>query len=370
MKNLLSIPVLFLFACAQAKPPTVRLAQLVGLLLVAGCALLSAASCTRPKSTSVSQQVGSLPIIDMHLHAHRLADYGGGMPVCANNQEILYAGVDPREPTAPASSPQIKTCASPVPAPSNDDAVMRQTLALLERYNIFAVTTGSLDRVRAWHAASPDRIIPAHAFADPGSEGVGEFRGLLRNHELAVLAEVSPQYLGLSLDDPSLEPYFALAEEFDIPIGAHLGEGPYGGPYGPFPKYRARLTSPFQVEDVLTRHPKLRLYVMHYGSPLVDEMIAVMYAHPQVYVDIAGNDWQFPREHFYGQLKKLVDAGLGKRIMWGSDQMVWPRTIEIAIATIENAPFLTTEQRRDVFYNNAARFLRLSEEQMAKHRRR
>ncbi len=47
--------------------------------------------------------------------------------------------------------------------------------------------------------------------------------------------------------------------------------------------------------------------------------------------------------------------------------MVWPRTIEIAIETIEKAPFLTDEQKRDIFYNNAARFLRFSDEEIAKH---
>jgi hypothetical protein len=49
--------------------------------------------------------------------------------------------------------------------------------------------------------------------------------------------------------------------------------------------------------------------------------------------------------------------------MWGSDQMVWPRAIEVAIETIENAPFLSEEQKRDIFYNNAARFLRFTEEE-------
>lgn len=106
---------------------------------------------------------------------------------------------------------------------------------------------------------------------------------------------------------------------------------------------------------------------MHYGSPLVDEMIALLYAHPQVYVDVAGNDWGYPRPHFYRQLRKLMEAGLGERIMWGSDQMVWPRTIEIAIETIEKAPFLSESQKRDIFYHNAARFLRLSEEEIARH---
>jgi predicted TIM-barrel fold metal-dependent hydrolase len=34
---------------------------------------------------------------------------------------------------------------------------------------------------------------------------------------------------------------------------------------------------------------------------------------------------------------------------------------------IEDAPFLTAEQRRAIFYNNAARFLRLSPEEVARH---
>jgi predicted TIM-barrel fold metal-dependent hydrolase len=56
--------------------------------------------------------------------------------------------------------------------------------------------------------------------------------------------------------------------------------------------------------------------------------------------------------------------------MFGSDQMVWPGAIEIAIANVESANFLTPEQKRDIFYNNAARFLRLSPEEMAQHRER
>ena len=41
--------------------------------------------------------------------------------------------------------------------------------------------------------------------------------------------------------------------------------------------------------------------------------------------------------------------------------------IERAVAVIEEAPFLTEEQKRDILYNNAARFLRLSEEEIARH---
>ena len=45
--------------------------------------------------------------------------------------------------------------------------------------------------------------------------------------------------------------------------------------------------------------------------------------------------------------------------MFGTDQMQWPDAIGMAIEVIESAKSLTEEQRRDIFYNNAARFLRL-----------
>ena len=51
-----------------------------------------------------------------------------------------------------------------------------------------------------------------------------------------------------------------------------------------------------------------------------------------------GRDRWYPREYFYGQLRSFTDAGFGKRIVFGSDQMMWPGVIEPAIAIIEEAP--------------------------------
>jgi predicted TIM-barrel fold metal-dependent hydrolase len=48
-------------------------------------------------------------------------------------------------------------------------------------------------------------------------------------------------------------------------------------------------------------------------------------------------------------------------MLFGSDQMIWPETIRLAIETTESTDFLTDEQKRDIFYNNAARFLRLDD---------
>ena len=304
------------------------------------------------------------PIIDMHLHAFRL-DFAAGAEVCPGSQPTVFPAIDPKAAFDPAN---MASCAAPFRAPASDEALMRETLAMLTKYNIRrAVTSGDLADVAAWRAAAPDRIIPALGFARSSPVGVEEFRRLHREKAFEVFAEVATQYRGVDASDARWEPFFALAEELDIPVGIHLGEGPPAAARFPgYETYRAALTTPFQLEAVLFRHPKLRLYVMHYASPLVDEMIAMMFTHPNLYVDVACNDWLNPRAQFYDHLKRMVDAGFGKRIMFGSDQMLWPQTIGEAVEAIEQAPFLSAEHKRDIFYNNAARFLRLSESEIAR----
>jgi hypothetical protein len=54
--------------------------------------------------------------------------------------------------------------------------------------------------------------------------------------------------------------------------------------------------------------------------------------------------------------------------MYGSDQIVWPQVIDVAIETINSTTFLTPKQKEDIFYNNAAKFLGLSKEEIARHK--
>ena len=308
--------------------------------------------------------VTQLPIIDMHIHAELLSEFGGGeTAVCTGDQKLVLPAIDPKLPFNPQD---MGTCAKPIKSSATDEKLLTETIEMFRRFNIRrAVTAGPFEILDKWYAAAPDRIIKAQSFADrqPSPE---EFRRLFKEGKFSVFAEVGMQYRGLSPSDEVYEPYFTLAEELDIPVAIHLGEGPPGGIHtiGP-PKYLVAMGSPLLLEKVLVRHPKLRVYVMHYGSPLVDEMIAMLFSHPNLYVDIACNNWGFPRKQFYEALRKMVDAGFEKRIMFGSDQMAWPGTIAKAIETVEQAPFLTRSQKRDIFYNNAARFLRLTKDEIA-----
>jgi predicted TIM-barrel fold metal-dependent hydrolase len=64
-----------------------------------------------------------------------------------------------------------------------------------------------------------------------------------------------------------------------------------------------------------------------------------------------------PRADFWRYLQRLVEAGCGWRIMFGSDQIVWPDAITVAIDAILTAPFLIPQQKRDILHDDDARFL-------------
>ena len=155
------------------------------------------------------------------------------------------------------------------------------------------------------------------------------------------MGEIATQLTGVPPNDPTLEPYFALAEERDLPVLIHTrGIGPY------LPGFRSAMGSPLLLEEVLVRHPKLRLFVENAGYPYRDDMIAMMTQYPQLHGDVSTISPLLPRAAFYDYLQALVRAGLGKRVMFGSDQMRWPEKIGEAIEAIEQAPFLTEEQKQ------------------------
>jgi uncharacterized protein len=313
-----------------------------------------------------------LPIIDMHLHA-MAADAQGPPPLAFDLPTKEWPVHDPEEPWDAAFIRWLKTPrgSDPIWSPATDDEIRDETLAIMERRNIIAVLSGDADRVQAWQKRAPGRIIPALWFQVGGSPDGGDevtpedVRNLHRAGRLAVFGEVLNQYGGIEPTDPRFEPYLAVCEELDVPVGIHVGPGPPGAAY--FEGWGYRMHSPLLLEEPLMRHPRLRLYLMHAGWPMLDDTLALLYAHPRVYVDVAIIDYLLPSTEFHRYLEGIVRAGFGNRVMFGSDQMVWPGVIEPAIAAIESASFLSDEQKRAILYENAARFLRLEQSEIDRH---
>jgi uncharacterized protein len=325
--------------------------------------------CILAVALPVSVSAQPAPIIDMHLHALGANDQGPP-PVAVCAPFPSFPAWDQRQGYVDSFVAMLKNpaCDEPIWSPASDDELREETIEVLETLNIFGVLSGPTRRVQAWREAAPGRFIAGLGFSlGLSAPSPDSIRALVENGSLEVLAEVTNQYFGVEPADEAMAPYWALAEELDLPVGIHMGPGPPGGIYIGQTDYRARLSSALLLEDVLVRHPRLRVYVMHAGYPLLDDMLALLYAHPQVHVEVGVVVFSRPREDFYRYLRAMVEAGFEDRIMFGSDQMVWPGAIEHAVRVIETAPFLTDRQKRAILYDNAARFLRLSDEEIDRH---
>jgi predicted TIM-barrel fold metal-dependent hydrolase len=312
------------------------------------------------------------PIIDVHMHA-AAADEQGPPPLAMCTPMNPMPVWDQTTPWPEAFIAYLKhpNCTDPIWSPATDDAIMRKSLAIMEKRNIIGVLNDKGKRVAAWRKLAPERILAGLNPDDDEMTNAAamqtDFAALKKAGDVAVIGEIGTQYLGIGPDSLKLEPLWTAAEALDLPVSIHIGPGPPGAAYLPGMGYRARMSSPLLLEDALVRHPKLRLNLMHAGFPMLDDTLALLYGHPQVYVDIAAIVYTQPRAAFYRYLQAFVDAGFGNRIMFGSDQMIWPETIERSIEVIEQANFLTSAQKRDILYNNAARFLRLDAKTIARH---
>lgn len=298
------------------------------------------------------------PVIDVHVHAMD-ADFPGVAPMCPNTSR--FTASDPKTKEEPFG--WVKEQCTPELYPSAPGQYMKDVLAEMERLNVTAVVFGDPKSVQKWKDAAPARVIPGTSFSNGLTPGqrlpLDELRKHFTQDGFKVMGEIGLQYEGISPSDPSVDSYFALAEELDIPVAIHMGTGGSGRANITVPKFRGSMGDPLLLEGLLARHPKLRVQVMHAGYPMIDNMLTLLQANSHVYVDVAGLIWSYPIKEVNRYIQRLVDAGFEDRVMFGTDQMIWPKLMAYSISIIQNAEYLTPQQKRDILYNNAARFLRL-----------
>ncbi len=289
------------------------------------------------ESAQIPKTQGQLPVIDMHVHAFgKDGEYG---------VKDFYGN----------------------PASENPEMLFRETYERFRKYNVVkAIVSGPLEAVETWKSKDEDnRVIRGILISTPdeGGMNVNRFEDLVKNGKIEVFGEIGALYGGTTLSDPEWQPYLRICEQHDIPVAVHTGVGLAAVADTWTSKTRLRLGDPYLIEDVLVRYPKLRIYVCHSGSEWHEHALVMMTLYPQLYSDLGAMLWYQPLDKRYARefLAKAKQAGCLDRVMFGSDQMFWPHAIEMSIEYLNSLDFLTEKDKRNILYNNAARFLRLKE---------
>lgn len=289
----------------------------------------------------VASAQNQLPVIDMHLHSYDETDYF----------------------VAPDQYGQM----APPAVSSHFDA----TYESMRKHNIvLGIVSGSASSEEAWIAKdADDRLLRGFGSTNLDEWTPEAFEALVKNGEVDVFGEIGAFYRGNTLADSFYDPYLKICEQYGVPVAYHTGGGPPETTYRGAPNARLISGNPLLIEDVLVEYPKLKIYLMHAGEFYFEEAARLMMSYPQVYADLGVVLWAHPTTKYYGRqfLLRAKEFGLIDRVMFGSDQMVWPHAIKASIDQLNSLDFLSEQDKRDILYNNAVRFLGLTDEQIAVH---
>jgi predicted TIM-barrel fold metal-dependent hydrolase len=296
------------------------------------------------------------------------------------------------EVETPAPQPIIDAHLHAGMAYEDDAEELDKILKRMDAHNIklAVLHITSEDDVDIWAKKHPSKFIAGpmlpcppisetNLFCFPESDGWPDLTWLetgFKSGALGSIGELLLNYAGLPAGAPELEPYWRLAAEYDIPVFVHINAGPAVG-QGPrqsdacCPDYDPSVGNPALLRPVLERHPNLRISLQHAGLTDMsmgdfdfwDETLALMRDYPNVYADMTILNSVFPEPIYHAALQRFISEGFIDRIMFGTDNM----PVELGVARLNAIDFLTEEQRRGIFYDNAARFLRIDEKSRDAH---
>ncbi len=153
--------------------------------------------------------------------------------------------------------------------------------------------------------------------------------------------------------DPRHEPFYALAEKYDVPVCFHMGET--AGGHG-----LLKYAHPLTLDEVAASHPRVRFVIAHVGSPWILDAVEVMAKNENVYIDISGllvgcasgEEYLKKQQAYFAYLRMWLDyAERYDKVMYGTD---WPLINVKSYLDVMKA-VIPAARHEDVFYNNALR---------------
>jgi predicted TIM-barrel fold metal-dependent hydrolase len=254
----------------------------------------------------------------------------------------------------------MKAYAAPHKLAILDEKVFADTLVQMDQLNIrHAVLSGPNNVTVEWCRRVPDRFIaswlPSANPSDPDAEAA-RFIEAIETQGFRGMGELLMQDAGFAVNDERFFPLYRICQERHLPVIFHTG---FNGPgfYHDEPSFRTRLGDPLLLEDVAVAFPELVIIMDHLSFPFTEQATYILFAHPNVYADVAAVNWCLGRAGFHRLLRQVFETVGSDKILFGSDQMNVPQMIPVGVSAIQEASFLSEEDKRKILGDNARKLL-------------
>ena len=230
----------------------------------------------------------------------------------------------------------------------------RMDLAGIERAMLISAKVGVKGNPYCYHVPNelvrdavqkyPDRLYGL-AGIDPteGMRGVRELERAVKEYGF-IGAHGYPHWYELAPDHARWYPFYAKCVELDIPIQLQVGQSMIYDENYP----RRSVGRPISLDSVACDFPELKLIGIHVGIPWTDEMIAMAWKHPNVYIGCDAHSPAYWPESFV----KYINSYGQDKVIFGSDYPIlrFDRTMqEIAALGLRPQPL------RKLLRDNAVR---------------
>lgn len=243
----------------------------------------------------------------------------------------------------------------PEPAFTVDELLEKMDRVGIEKAFLIAVKHGSrlqgftdsvsYEEVAAVVQAHPDRFYGL-AGIDPfeGMEGVKALETAVKDMGF-IGAHLYPHWFDMEPDHRRYYPFYAKCVELDVPIQMQVGHCLI------YLEDRAPMRSvgrPILLDTIACDLPELKLVGIHTGWPWIEEMIAVAWKHPNVYI---GSDAYAPR-YWKPEFVHFINTWGKTKVIFGTDFPVIDN--ERAINEIDELG-LRPEAKRNLLRDNVIR---------------
>ncbi|MEZ6117137.1 MAG: amidohydrolase family protein [Pirellulaceae bacterium] len=175
---------------------------------------------------------------------------------------------------------------------------------------------------------SIDPLISSRTGKDTNHEAEAEkLIARIEAKDVRAIGELALAYIKMPLNDRTMWPYYRVAEG-RVPVFFHTGIGPN--------RDHGKFNNPQFLGEIAAEFPNLVIVACHMAEGCKDELIQVMKKHERIYADLSVMNW-YSYSCRSKLLKKLKSEGLLNRVLYGSDQMIYPGLISKSVKAVENS---------------------------------